>query len=30
VFLSANVGADGKLTTSARIQVSRDGVKPPQ
>ena len=30
VFLSANVGADGKLTTSARIQVSRDGVRPPQ
>ena len=30
VWLNANVGADGKLTTSARIQVSRDGVKPPQ
>lgn len=30
VFLNANVGDDGKLTTSARIQVSKDGVKPPQ
>jgi len=30
VWLNAEVGADGKLTTSARIQVSRDGVKPPQ
>jgi len=30
VFFAANVGADGKLTTAARIQVSRDGVKPPQ
>lgn len=29
VFLGANVGADGKLTTSARIQVSHSGVKPP-
>ncbi len=30
VFLNANVGDDGKLTTSARIQVSQGGVKPPQ
>ena len=30
VFFSAQAGADGKLTTSGRIQVSQDGVKPPQ
>jgi len=30
VFFNASVGADGKLTTSARVQVSRDGVRPPQ
>jgi len=30
VFLNANVAPDGKLSTSARIQVSKDGVKPPQ
>ena len=30
VFFSANVGADGKLTVPGRIQVSKDGVKPPQ
>lgn len=30
VFLNANVGDDGKLTTAARIQVSHGGVKPPQ
>jgi hypothetical protein len=30
VFFNAEVGADGKLTTSARIQVSKGGVKPPQ
>lgn len=30
VFLGANVAADGKLTMSGRIQVSKDGVKPPQ
>lgn len=30
VFLNANVGDDGKLSTSARIQVSHGGVKPPQ
>ena len=30
VWLNAEVGADGKLTVSGRIQVSRDGVKPPQ
>ena len=30
VFFNADVGADGKLSTSARIQVGRDGVKPPQ
>lgn len=30
VWFNADVGADGKLSTSARIQVSRDGVRPPQ
>ncbi len=30
VFLGAIVGADGKLIVSGRIQVSKDGVKPPQ
>jgi hypothetical protein len=30
VFLQANVAADGTLSTAARIQVSKDGVKPPQ
>lgn len=30
VFFNADVGADGKLSTSARIQVSHGGVKPPQ
>lgn len=30
VFLNADVAADGKLSTSARIQVSKDGVRPPQ
>ena len=29
VWLNAEIGADGKLTFSGRIQVSRDGVKPP-
>lgn len=29
VFLTANVGADGKLTLSGRVQVSKDGVRPP-
>jgi hypothetical protein len=29
VFLTATVGADGKMTTG-RVQVSKDGVKPPQ
>lgn len=29
VWFNADIGADGKMTTSARIQVSRDGVKPP-
>jgi hypothetical protein len=28
-FIAANVGADGKMTAS-RVQVSKDGVKPPQ
>jgi hypothetical protein len=28
-YIAADVGADGKMTTS-RIQVSKDGVKPPQ
>ena len=30
VFMNANVAPDGKMTTSARIQVSKDGVRPPQ
>ena len=30
VFLGASAGADGKLTMAGRIQVSKDGVKPPQ
>ena len=30
VFFTANVGPDGKLTPAGRIQVSRDGVRPPQ
>ena len=30
VVLSANVNAEGKMTMSGRIQVSKDGVKPPQ
>ena len=30
VFVGANVAGDGKITTSGRIQVSKDGVKPPQ
>lgn len=29
VWLNANVGGDGKLTFSGRIQVSQGGVKPP-
>ena len=29
VWLNANVGADGELTFSGRIQVSKDGVRPP-
>lgn len=29
VWLNASIGADGKLTFSGRIQVSRDGVRPP-
>lgn len=29
VFLIADVGADGKLAASGRIQVSKDGVRPP-
>jgi hypothetical protein len=29
VWLNAEVGTDGKLTFSGRIQVSRDGVRPP-
>ena len=29
-IVTASVGADGKLTMSGRIQVSKDGVKPPQ
>lgn len=29
VFLGATVGADGKLTLSGRVQVSKDGVRPP-
>lgn len=30
VFMGANVAPDGAISTSARIQVSKDGVKPPQ
>ena len=30
VFFNAEVGADGKYSTSARIQVSHGGAKPPQ
>ena len=30
IFTSAAVAADGTLTVGGRIQVSRDGVKPPQ
>jgi hypothetical protein len=29
VWLNASVGADGKLTFSGRLQVSKDGVRPP-
>jgi hypothetical protein len=29
VWLNANVGADGKLSFSGRLQVSKDGVRPP-
>jgi hypothetical protein len=29
VFLAAEQGADGKLTATGRIQVSKDGVQPP-
>jgi hypothetical protein len=28
-FIAVNAGADGKLT-AMRVQVSKDGVKPPQ
>ena len=30
VYLNAAVGADGQLTAVGRIQVSKDGVRPPQ
>lgn len=30
VWLNADVGADGRLSTSGRIQVSHGGVRPPQ
>lgn len=30
VFFSASVAADGSMTVPGRIQVSKDGVKPPQ
>jgi len=30
VFAAVDVGADGKMTISGRIQVSKDGVRPPQ
>ena len=30
LFMGATVGPDGKMSTSARIQVSKDGVRPPQ
>lgn len=29
VFLIADVSADGKLTASGRVQVSKDGIRPP-
>lgn len=29
IFVGANVGADGKLSITGRIQVSKDGVRPP-
>lgn len=28
-YIAANIGADGKMTAT-RVQVSKDGVKPPQ
>jgi hypothetical protein len=30
VYLNAEAGADGRLTAVGRIQVSKDGVRPPQ
>ena len=30
VFFTAQVESDGRMTTSGRIQVSKDGVRPPQ
>jgi hypothetical protein len=30
VYLNAEAGADGRLTVVGRIQVSKDGVRPPQ
>lgn len=30
VYLSARAGVDGRLTAVGRIQVSKDGVRPPQ
>jgi len=30
VYLNAQAGADGRLTALGRIQVSKDGVRPPQ
>lgn len=30
VYLNADVAPDGSMSTSARIQVSKDGVRPPQ
>jgi len=30
VFMSAEIGPDGRMSASGRIQVSKDGVKPPQ
>jgi hypothetical protein len=29
VFFSAEYAADGKMTAAGRIQVSKDGVRPP-
>ncbi len=30
VYLNAETGSDGRMTAIGRIQVSKDGVRPPQ